>query len=98
MPKPLKKNASWHFKVHFDFVSIHPFGDGNGRASRLLMNFVQCYFGLPLSIVFKQDRIKYINALEDARSKENLKPFYDFMNKQYAKFLNAEIKHLQKER
>jgi len=94
----LKKNASWHFKVHFDFVSIHPFGDGNGRASRLLMNFVQCYFGLPLSIVFKQDRIKYINALEDARSKENLKPFYDFMNKQYAKFLNAEIKHLQKER
>ena len=94
--KTFEEKCELAFKVHFDFVSIHPFGDGNGRTSRLLMNFVQSYFGLPLSIVFKQDRIKYINSLEDARNKENLKPFYDFMNKQYAKFLSTEIEHLQK--
>lgn len=80
------------FKVHFNFVSIHPFGDGNGRSSRLLMNYAQAYFNMPLSVVFKSDKIQYIEALEIARKKESLEPFYDFMFKQYHKFLNKEIK------
>jgi Fic family protein len=83
------------FQVHFQFVSIHPFGDGNGRTSRLLMNYIQAWFGLPLSIVFKQDRIKYINALEDARTKETDEPFLDFMYSQYSKFLKNEISQLK---
>lgn len=82
------------YKMHFEFVSIHPFGDGNGRTSRLLMNYVQAYFDLPLSIVFKQDRIKYINALESARNLDSLKPFCDFMSKQYEKFIKSEIKKM----
>ena len=41
------------FSTHFDLVSIHPFYDGNGRTSRLLMNFIQQYFHLPLAIVYK---------------------------------------------
>jgi len=28
------------FAAHFDLVSIHPFYDGNGRTSRLLMNYI----------------------------------------------------------
>ena len=82
------------FKVHFDFVSIHPFGDGNGRTSRLLMNYIQHRFNLPLSIVYKQDRLKYITALENARSKEDISIFYNFMYDQCAKFLKSEIKFL----
>ena len=35
------------FWAHFNLVSIHPFVDGNGRVSRLIMNFVQEYFILP---------------------------------------------------
>lgn len=85
------------FKVHFDLVSIHPFGDGNGPSSRLLMNYIQSFFGLPLSVVFSQDRIRYINALEQARKEEDIEPFYNFMFGQYAKFLNQEIKALNKE-
>jgi Fic family protein len=84
------------FQLHFEFVSIHPFGDGNGRTSRLLMNYVQSYFDLPLSIVYKQDRLKYIEALEKARNIENLEPFFDFMFRQYQKFLKAEIKEMEK--
>lgn len=83
------------FQVHFQFVSIHPYGDGNGRTSRLLMNYIQAWFGLPLSIVFKQDRIRYINALEAARIKDTDKPFFDFMYSQYSKFLKNEISQLK---
>jgi Fic family protein len=84
------------FQLHFDFVSIHPFGDGNGRTSRLLMNYVQAYFDLPLSIVYHQNRIKYIDVLEITRTKDNLQDFYKFMFQQYAKFLKNEIKQLNK--
>jgi Fic family protein len=79
------------FSAHFQLVSIHPFGDGNGRVSRLIMNFIQAWFGLPLSMVFKQDRIRYINALEAARIKENEQPILNFMYGQYTKFLKKEI-------
>lgn len=84
------------FKIHFNFVSIHPFGDGNGRTSRLLSNYVQTYLDLPLSIVFHQDRIRYINALEAARNQDNISPFLAFMYQQYAKFLKKEIREMQK--
>ncbi len=90
--KTFEQKCELAYKLHFDFVSIHPFGDGNGRTSRLLMNYIQEYFNLPLSIVFKQDEIKYINALEAARNQDSMKPFNDFMNKQYEKFLKSEIK------
>ena len=89
--KTLEEKLNLAFELHFDFVSIHPFGDGNGRTARLLMNLLQLYFDLPLSIVFKQDRIKYINALEKTRKNDNIKHFLTFMYAQYAKFLTKEI-------
>ena len=92
--KTFEEKCNLAFKVHFDFVSIHPFGDGNGRTSRLLMNYIQARFNLPLSIVFKQDRIKYVEALESARNKEDITVFYRFMYDQYRKFLKAEIENL----
>lgn len=84
------------FKAHFDLVSIHPFGDGNGRSSRLLMNYVQALCGLPMSVVFVSDRFQYIEALEQARRAEDPAPFYDFMLHQYGKFLALEIGELKK--
>ncbi len=93
--KTFEEKCNLAFKVHFDFVSIHPFGDGNGRTSRLLMNYIQSRFNLPLSIVFKQDRIKYVEALESARNKEDISIFYRFMYDQYRKFLKSEIEQLE---
>ena len=94
--KTLEEKCNLAFWLHFELVSIHPFGDGNGRTSRLLMNYIQAYFDLPLSVVFKTDRIKYINALEAARNSENISAFYHFMYQQYAKFLKAELTELKK--
>jgi Fic family protein len=93
--KTFEQKCLLAFLAHFELVSIHPFGDGNGRTARLLMNYVQIRLGLPPSTVLKQDRLKYIDALEKARKTENLEHFYIFMLNQYGKFLKREIKSLE---
>ncbi len=93
--KTFEDKCNIAFRAHFELVTIHPFGDGNGRTSRLLMNFIQAHFNLPLGIVYKQDRLKYIEALESARKKEDIAPFLKFMYRQYAKFLKEEITRLK---
>lgn len=53
--------AAW---THAEFVRIHPFVDGNGRTSRLIMNYQLMANGfLPISIK-KESRLEYFNALE----------------------------------
>ena len=54
--------ATW---THADFVRIHPFVDGNGRTSRLIMNYQLMSAGyLPISIP-KERKLEYFEALED---------------------------------
>ena len=55
------ESAAW---THAEFVRIHPFQDGNGRTSRLIMNYqlMSCGF-LPISIA-KENRLDYYNALD----------------------------------
>lgn len=84
------------FDAHFDLVSIHPFYDGNGRTSRLLMNYLQLLFKLPMSIVFKEDKAEYFDALIQTRKEKDLKIFRDFMCSQYEKYLMLEIAKAQK--
>ncbi len=83
------------FDAHFGLVSIHPFYDGNGRASRLLMNFIQSFFGLPLGIVFSEDKTDYIEALVETRKEDDISIFRNFMSDQYKKHLEKEISKYQ---
>lgn len=83
------------FDAHFDLVTIHPFYDGNGRTSRLLMNYLQLLFNLPLSIVFKQDKAAYFEALQQTREKEDIRVFQNFMYAQYTKYLQMEIEKIE---
>ncbi|MDR2622761.1 MAG: Fic family protein [Dysgonamonadaceae bacterium] len=85
-----KQQCELAFELHYRFVSIHPFADGNGRTSRLLMNYVLAMFELPIFYVFKSNRIGYIQALEKARTTDKITVFYDFMYRQYQKFLEKE--------
>ncbi|MDI6770004.1 MAG: Fic family protein [Anaerolineales bacterium] len=55
-------------QAHYRLVSIHPFVDGNGRTARLLMNLILVREGYPPAIIRKEDRRKYINALEKAQT------------------------------
>jgi len=82
--------------IHYNFVNIHPFGDGNGRTARLLMNYVQFYHGEPLIKIFTEDRTAYINALNETEEKEDLAVFRGFIQKQHIKFLKAEIEKYKK--
>lgn len=52
--------------LHYRFVRIHPFDDGNGRLSRLLMNYVLLYYGFPPVIVKSADKKNYLMALNRA--------------------------------
>ena len=79
------------FSAHFDLVSIHPFYDGNGRTNRLLMNYIEAYHGLPLAIVFKEDKADYYVALKKRGKQEDMQIFYAFMFGQYRKQLEQEI-------
>jgi Fic family protein len=92
----IKQQIELSFSAHFDLVAIHPFYDGNGRTSRLLMNFIQQYYGLPLAIVFAEDKADYYNALEESRKNQNATIFYDFMITQYQKHLDKEISGYEK--
>lgn len=75
--------AAW---THAEFVKIHPFVDGNGRTSRLIMNYQLMSNGfLPVSIN-KEDRLEYFNFLEGYAVNGNLARFADFV---------AELEELQ---
>ena len=84
------------FDAHYQLVTIHPWVDGNGRMSRLVMNHLQYEFGLvPVKIV-KEDKAEYIQALIDSREQESLGPFREFMVEEHIRNISKEIKEYKK--
>ena len=70
---------------HFRFVSIHPFNDGNGRMSRLAMNFILYRKKMPMYDISYKIRVSYFFALEKANMKNNEIHFIQFFYKNYLK-------------
>lgn len=78
------------FEAHYHIVSIHPWADGNGRMSRLVMNMIQYEAGCIPSIVKKEKRAEYIQSLAQSQEKDDSKDFIDFM-------MNHHVDNLQKQ-
>lgn len=64
--------------LHKDFVTIHPFIDGNGRVARLLMNLVLLQAGYPIVVIPPATRREYLLALDKTHTGDD-RPFMDFI-------------------
>ncbi|MBS3090495.1 Fic family protein [Candidatus Pacearchaeota archaeon] len=69
--------------VHLKFVTIHPFGDGNGRISRMMMNFILNKNKLPMLDITYEKRNSYYNALERAQIKKDKGIFLQWFFRKY---------------
>ena len=70
---------------HAKFENIHPFADGNGRAGRLLMNYLLLLWDHPPIIIHEEDRKAYYDALERFDSSQELDTLTAFLKEQTVK-------------
>ncbi len=70
--------------IHYQFETIHPFLDGNGRIGRLLISILLKHYGileadtLYLSYYLKRNRIEYYDRLMDVRLKGHYEAWINF--------------------
>ncbi len=69
--------------AHLKFVTIHPFGDGNGRISRLIMNFILNKKKFPMFDIPYENRNSYYNSLERSQIKSDDRFFFQWFVKRY---------------
>lgn len=68
--------AAW---THAEFVRIHPFEDGNGRTSRMIMNYQLLLSGFQAVDIKKEDRLSYYENLEAYAVQGDLQPFTEMI-------------------
>ena len=98
IPKKLREFFDWLNKyntkmnpvefaalVHYKFVSIHPFADGNGRLSRLIMNYILFKYDCPFMQINNNDKRSYFKSLERSQLKNDEIYFLKWFMKYYIK-------------
>lgn len=83
------------FGAHFRLVTIHPWVDGNGRTTRLVMNMIQRQSGLVPSIVRKEAKGEYIQSLVDSRENNDSTIAQDVMLRHHIVNLNRRVSQYQ---
>ena len=82
------------FDAHEKLITIHPFSDGNGRTSRLLMNLLLIKQGYPPVVILPEDKPAYFDAL-DATRKGEPNVYYDFLSERLEQSLDYMLLALQ---
>jgi len=92
VPELMERFIEWHrnegadlhpviraARVHSDFVKIHPFADGNGRTSRLLMNLELMKEGYPATVLPVEKRLEYYRRLDLDQVADHPEPFNELI-------------------
>ena len=79
------------FRAHYNLVTIHPWADGNGRTSRLVMNHLQREFGLMPVKVSRLRKAEYISSLVKTRERGDITVFEDFMFREHLRNIREEL-------
>lgn len=84
-------------ELHYRFVTIHPFVDGNGRTARLLMNFALSENGYPIVNLkgSEEQRNQYISKLMAGNESNDMNPFIEFIADKAKSALVDRIKILE---
>ncbi len=98
LPKLIKNLFAWYnnakamhpielsARLHYKFEKIHPFGDGNGRIGRMIINSILKSRGYPLLIIQYKKRKAYYHALSKSEN--------DFLNYMIRAYISAHKRHL----
>ncbi|WP_342645167.1 Fic family protein [Mucilaginibacter sp. CSA2-8R] len=76
---------------HHRFVAIHPFDDGNGRMTRILMNLILMRHGYPVAVIKNDDKDNYYSLLSQA-DKRDFWPFVEYIAERVENSLSIYIK------
>mgnify|MGYP001346443315 CR=1 FL=1 len=87
-----RKNKNMHLvelasRMHYKFEMIHPFGDGNGRVGRLIMNYILWHNKFPILIIEYKKRSSYYRALQRDENK-----FFNYFARRYLSKYNGFLK------
>jgi Fic family protein len=86
------------FTAHRRLVDVHPFNDGNGPTTRLLMNLVLIRGGYPPVAVRPEDRPAYIRALQEAQVGKGSESFDTLLSQRLDATLGEYLSALQEAR
>ena len=84
--------------LHGELVKIHPFIDGNGRTSRLIMNLSLMNSGYLPVIIKKEKRLEYYNALDKAHTTGDYTEFIKMINDAEVEILNEYLKLIERKK